>query len=51
LADEKRGCWRKPTEKERVSMMTDGIPAPGPSIFTKTTLLMKTDRTVGNLEI
>ena len=33
-----RGVWRNPF-KQQVSMMIDGIPAPGPSIFTERTWL------------
>ena len=36
-------------EKQQVSMMIDGIPAPGPSIFTKRTLLVQSLWWIGPL--
>ena len=40
LVDENRGVWRFTPGKQQVCLMIDGIPAPGPSIFPKRTLLM-----------
>ena len=40
LVDENRGVSSESPEKQQVSMMIDGIPAPGPFIFTKRTLLV-----------